>query len=72
MSHGRRPRPDYDPERLRRLHEIDGLTVTLIAERLGKSRQPVSTWMKESGIAVQRVPRRIVGWGSAMGRNGRR
>ena len=67
MSLGGRPKPDYDPERLRRLHHDDGLSLTRIAERLAVSPATVSTWMRDSGIEVRRQKTRIGAWGQARG-----
>ncbi len=71
MSVGR-PAPDYDPEKLRRWHHIDGLTQGEIGERLGKSPATISTWMRASGIEVRRHPKRLGAWGGARGGRSRR
>lgn len=54
MSQGGRPKPDYDPDTLRRWHHNDGLAVKEIAERLGRHVSTVGDWMRAEGIDVRR------------------
>lgn len=71
MSAGR-PKPEYDPALLRRLNHVDGLSLTRIAERLGRSVSTISRWMSDEGIEVRRPTARIGAWGEPRGRRVKR
>ena len=43
------------PEQLRRLYEVDGLTVTELARRYDVARGTMTAWLKQAGVTTDKA-----------------